>query len=166
MKVIFLDIDGVLNNLNWFKSEKYREFEIGDSRANFDPTAIELLNKLIQKTDAHIVISSAWRTLYSIKDLEALFIQVGFKGKIIGKTDALQDPSSNNPAPRGYEILQWVKNYQSKRKKPLQYVILDDYNDFLESQKRHTFITDPKIGLTSWLTDQMINFLNNITNDT
>ena len=49
MKIIFLDIDGVLN-------------QTGNAASlPFDPNCVMYLNHVIKETGAHIVISSAWR---------------------------------------------------------------------------------------------------------
>jgi hypothetical protein len=51
-KIIFLDIDGVLNNSKWLKENKNNPI---------DPAAVNRINVIMQKTDAKIVISSSWR---------------------------------------------------------------------------------------------------------
>jgi hypothetical protein len=69
LKIIFLDIDGVLNSNDWYVR---REFEFPDEAGKtnpfydswgdmFDPIAVENLRKLIERTGAKIVVSSCWR---------------------------------------------------------------------------------------------------------
>ena len=51
-KILFLDIDGVVNSDNWYNKTRGRS---GD----FDPEAIALLNQL-KDIGAEVVISSSW----------------------------------------------------------------------------------------------------------
>lgn len=54
MKIIFLDIDGVLNSSVY---DRQRTSEDG----NIDKTRLVLIKALVDKTDAKIVLSSSWR---------------------------------------------------------------------------------------------------------
>lgn len=54
MKVIFLDIDGVLVHSNYKNQET----------KNIDESKIKLLKKIIEETSAKIVLTSNWRTPY------------------------------------------------------------------------------------------------------
>mgnify|MGYP003294453230 CR=1 FL=1 len=60
MKIIFLDIDGVLNYDLWYTSETYRS--IMSTSENFDldidPINAKLINSICKKTNAKIVITS------------------------------------------------------------------------------------------------------------
>lgn len=49
MKVIFLDVDGVINYA---------------ASGPFDPTCLENLSKIVKATDAKIVLISTWRMVY------------------------------------------------------------------------------------------------------
>lgn len=69
MKIIFLDIDGVLNNMNYtiyiFEMlGRDKAYEIMHNDLDiFDPISLDLLCKLIEhfKDDIKIVLSSTWR---------------------------------------------------------------------------------------------------------
>lgn len=54
MKIIFLDIDGVLNSVRY---DRIRTINQG----NIDETRMPMLKKLVEKTGALIVLSSSWR---------------------------------------------------------------------------------------------------------
>ena len=82
MKVIFLDIDGVLQpyaSKNRFEIDRkvlrerlskelntdytiYNEYDVAACYADWDKEAVERIKKIIKKTDAKIVISSDWRS--------------------------------------------------------------------------------------------------------
>ena len=61
MKVIFLDIDGVLNYMDfWYK--RRLEFEkTGKFGPSFDEEKIKILSEIVSETGAKIVLSSTWR---------------------------------------------------------------------------------------------------------
>ncbi len=54
MKVIFLDIDGVLNSRLYDRAR-------GERDGNIDESRLPLLKELVDKTNANIVLSSTWR---------------------------------------------------------------------------------------------------------
>lgn len=102
LKIIFLDIDGVLN------SEKSCEYHIKNKSNEWLYIApwighIKHLNHIIEKTNAKIVISSTWRTNPYV---EMILYLAGLKGDIIGKTPRL--PSRI----RGEEIKFFLKYAQ------------------------------------------------------
>ncbi len=55
MRVIFLDIDGVLNSHR--TAAAYRE----PLMRKLDPVSVKLLHRIVSKADAKLVISSTWR---------------------------------------------------------------------------------------------------------
>ena len=57
-KVIFLDIDGVLNTKYWHAQKEKDQYGY-----TFDATAVANLAKIIEKTGADIVISSSWKCM-------------------------------------------------------------------------------------------------------
>src|SRR5574344_367677 len=62
-KIVFLDIDGVLNSEEWAKKRfnKLVSDDICDS--DVDSDAINRLIKFLDDTNAKIVLSSSWRSL-------------------------------------------------------------------------------------------------------
>lgn len=57
-KIIFLDIDGVLNSIDYFEQTKYCK-----GYTEIDPEKVKLLKEIVDRTDAEIVLSSTWRDL-------------------------------------------------------------------------------------------------------
>ena len=149
MKIIFLDIDGVLNHQLFYEkmrqSETYKEIEHPD--CDLDPETIELLNGLLETTGAKVVISSTWRKGTTIEELQAILEKAGFKGEIIGKT-----PIGCNNCCRGDEIYRWIKDNDKLLGKPYyefkEYVIFDDDSDMLLSQRANFIHIDSHCGLT------------------
>ena len=61
MKLIFLDIDGVLNTSQTFKRRYYEYKKSGNYSLEIDDFRIQLLEFLVKETSAKIVLSSTWR---------------------------------------------------------------------------------------------------------
>ena len=80
MRVLFLDIDGVLNHRQWFMKNPMR----GDLKGHawkdsqIDPHCVRVLNQVIASTDAKIVVSSTWRLMDPLKSLKATLRRNGF----------------------------------------------------------------------------------------
>lgn len=119
MKVIFLDIDGVLVTRN---SIKYQHLNFpDDSSIQFGKKAVKNLNKLIRLTEAKIVISSTWRLFHSLDKLQEIFITQGVKGNIISTT-SVERATIEEDIPRGQKIADWLENNSTVK----HYVIIDD----------------------------------------
>lgn len=134
---IFLDIDGVLNGDQEYSrlrkhlrdagllSHKQSLLDLKPEHAReehllmlLSGEKISLLNELIQKTGAEIILSSTWRNSDNLWGFEAetLLKKAGFQGKIAGKTGESLDS-------RGAEIARKIK---SMALEDGDYIILDD----------------------------------------
>ena len=58
IKIVFLDVDGVLNSLNY---TPVQDVKCVDDLYVIEEEKIKLLKEIIIKTNAKIVISSTWR---------------------------------------------------------------------------------------------------------
>ncbi len=155
MKIIFLDIDGVLNSQLLFRKKRKRrkdEDKEDYHLSMIDETNIRFLNLLIKETGAKVVISSTWRMGNTMPYLQSLLNKKGFKGEIIAFTPILQSEGSL----RGNEIYVWIQqnikmllggtsNVGSDFK---QYVIFDDDSDMLYWQRNNFIQVDAYCGLT------------------
>lgn len=113
MKVIFLDIDGVLvTNLS-------EQCEEGPFWHKFDQTSVERLNRIIQATDAEIVLSSTWRIGRDFGQLGDYFISQGVCKKPIEKTPRFGGQH------RGDEIADYLGSHSGIE----SFVIIDDDSD-------------------------------------
>lgn len=161
MKIIFLDIDGVLNSDIWYKNQKSGTKNSNGLKFHLDPHAIKLLNKIVTQTKSKVVLSSTWRNHYPLKEIERIFQNLGFIGEIISKTPNLVRENENFV--RGNEILKWCKENESlincRFYNFKDYVILDDKNDMLLWQKNNFVQMDRYCGLTPSKASEIIKIL-------
>lgn len=151
MKVVFLDIDGVLNS--W----RYDQIRMS-LQDNIDETRLPLLFRIVSSTDAKIVLTSSWRKHWerdfdkadSIgQHLNHLFEEYGLS--IFDKTI---ESSDNN---RTDEIRDWLSNNSVE-----QFVIIDDIAFGWEELALHLVRTNYRIGrgLNDSHVSQAISILN------
>jgi hypothetical protein len=118
MKIIFLDIDGVLNSIDSMIALH------GCNESKLDPISVGLLKRLCADTDAKIVISSTWRRGRATKDFIDIFAKYNWPdAPVISRTPVLDTE-------RGFEIQEWLDSHPEVT----DFVILDDDSDMLDSQ--------------------------------
>ena len=123
MKVIFLDVDGVINNTQNIK--KYRLFFRGKRRLLIDIKPFFCFKKLLEEIeknniDIKIVISSSWRVGSIASDWRKLFLHYFNNAEIvIGRTPYLYKD-------RGIEILELIEIAKEKGHMIDDYIVLDD----------------------------------------
>ncbi len=81
-RVVFLDIDGVLNSTRYWDANK--PLPMGQAGA-IDPEAVARLNRIVKATHADVVISSSWRTM-GVDLVQAMLKERGFVGAVNGAT--------------------------------------------------------------------------------
>jgi hypothetical protein len=141
MKVIFLDFDGVLNSEASFRMEiRRKNNRVSDT---LNPVACSNLQYILeQDSSVKIVISSTWRKIHTMMELQNILGAYGVEAaRVIGKT-----PSVFSGA-RGHEINLWLEDNPNVTK----FVVLDDDEDVLgtnlQDGKGHIFITTAEDGL-------------------
>lgn len=135
MKVLFLDIDGVL------KEE--------DFRAEFKDECFARLKKIVDSTGAEIILSSSWRIDYwkfvendyqtdskEIIDLYNHFEKYGLK--VSGRTDYTK---CSGPSSRPDEIRRWIADKEDLE----SFCILDD-DDFYKWKWLSKFLVITRVG--------------------
>ena len=126
MKILFLDIDGVLNSRQWYiKNKPNIDLESGlmyRHAQELDPKACELVNELCTEFSLSIVISSTWRKLHKIGEIQMMFANRGLHAPVISATSQLRSGY------RGQEVDEWLYDHSSAG--ITHHVILDDDGDF------------------------------------
>ena len=155
MKILFLDIDGVLNC-----QSMPREDRIKTAGGLISKRCLKLLNELIDETGCKIVVSSTWRKDTSHDLFETLYNAGLIKESLIGKT-----PDFNTPYMlRGNEIRAWLKMYATKNG-VTSYAIVDDDSDMLLWQAENFIATDGWVGLTPSITHRIKRVFNTVVYD-
>jgi hypothetical protein len=113
--IIFLDVDGVLCTQNMWKQEVIAE----DGYSEFNHICVENLNKLVELTNARIILTSTRRINKTVEEFEAIMHRRGFAGKVADKINHNTELSSTT---RTEEIREWI----NRNGVPDKYVIIDD----------------------------------------
>ena len=110
MKVIFLDIDGVLNSVEYL--DKVKNSDIQGIERDIDVGKVKLLKRAIDETGARVVLSSSWRYTRNARYLKELLANYEIR---VDSTPYIQDI-------RGLEIKKWLSENQGVE----DFIILDD----------------------------------------
>ena len=108
--------------------------------ALFDPNAVKQLKRIIDATNAEIVVESSWKYL-GLDALKDLWEVRNLPGRIIDITPStisdeyllnldLDDFSNKMHHRKGLEIVSWLSNYETQ---DIRYVIIDDEYVILDS---------------------------------
>jgi len=124
-RVIFLDIDGVLAPIR--RWDRYGDLE---------PACIQVLNEIVARCGADVVVSSTWRYGKTVAELQEILEAAGFTGRVLDKT-----PTGAPGADRGQEIAAWLAEHAVGG-----YVIVDDHVGMGEL-RTHLVLTHPAHGL-------------------
>jgi len=152
MKVIFLDIDGVLNSVDYMNALHYRfRSEVAKGEASFpvpmgetsdefgqyfDDRCIIHLEAILNYTGAKLVISSTWRK-NGLKWMRSLWEYRCLEGDIIDVTPVVN-------LDRGEEIQLWLDENQVDN-----YVVIDDETFDIAQYHPNNFVkTNGRFGLT------------------
>jgi len=132
MRVIFLDVDGVLNTQDIIhNADRSKHW----SETHLDPERIALLDQIVERTGAVCVLSSSWRILVPVDDFEQLLAARGFRGRIIDRTGSCGN--------RGNEIRDWLLEHPEVER----FAVLDDDSQDMEAVKDHLVLTSFERGL-------------------
>lgn len=144
MKVIFLDIDGVLNQ-----------------RMGLEKDKLLILKTIVNETHARIVLISSWKE-YLTKDCKSK----NFMGSYLLKSFqdvqlSIFDRTISDGLSRSKGILQWLKNHEVS-----SYIILDDnIYDYSNSLLDHLIFIEHHMGLQEHHIQVCIQKLKNIPKD-
>lgn len=148
MRVVFLDFDGVLN-----ARVGHEPYPLAgplphgvDPRdaGDIDPAAVHLLDDLVARARAKIVISSTWRNRLTLHELRALLRYRGLAGEVIGATPTLWRDAEGRRLVRGDEIAAWL----AEAERVEAFVILDDDDD-MAALSAALVRTRGEVGLTT-----------------
>jgi hypothetical protein len=159
-KIIFLDLDGILNSENyfseikpiWFKPEEILSGKNLDEA--IDPKAVTQLNRIIDETGANIVLSSHWRLWLPLSKICDILVVRGLKKQFVKN---FIDKTPVGSGERQKDIKLWL----SENKDIKNFIILDDKpkSDFIEIIDHFVHCKEKK-GLTIKRANKAIKLLN------
>ena len=139
MKLLFLDIDGVMTN-DGLMIDESREYP-------FSKSCVDVLNQVLRTHNVKIILTSSWRTVFDAEMIHRIFTENGVIQSPYGKTPSISNLN------RGLEIKRYLKD-----RKPAPFVILDDME--ITGFPRNFILIDPAKGLT----EEHIPMINEILN--
>jgi len=110
-KVIFLDIDGVMNSVNTRPQDPRGLIDF------LDPRNVSVLNAIVEATGAVVVVSSSWRLSMPFAALKSTFASANCVAEIIDVTPEI------NGGERVLEVVAWLER---QAQPPTHFVVLDD----------------------------------------
>ena len=148
MKVLFLDIDGVVNSEECLKR--------GDAKGGIlgiDPYLAFLVGKIILALpELKVVLSSSWR--HWPNGRKTVGEKVCSIYDVTGSEPYLKElPNGVDNVQRGREIQKWLDAHPEVER----YAILDDDSDMLPSQLPNFFKTSWKKGISEEIVSNVIN---------
>ncbi len=147
MKVIFLDIDGVLNSERSLAAFGHRPWSLTPFNWHFfDGVAVRLLARAASETSASVVLSSSWRTDLTTSEDRAR-LGAYLKVDIIGATPtAIQGPWGElmGSPKRGDQIEAWLAAHPEVE----DWAIVDDVDEVLPSQAKRLVLVDGDVGFS------------------
>lgn len=157
MKIIFLDIDGVLNSRAYDRKRNW------DEQTDIDETRLPLIKEIVDATGAKIVLSSTWRQHWDRDtnrcDEDGLYINKTF-GKF-GLSIFDKTPDLGIATVRMDEISKWLKDTDEEIE---SFVIIDDYRYGWGDLSEHFVKTEPnfRLGIEKEHVEKAIEILNQI----
>lgn len=133
MKVIFLDIDGVLNG-NCYTPEN------NNAGVLIDNARLKLIKQIVDATDAKLVLSSSWKEHWEIdtdkcdetgKEMNSSFADEGL---------SIYDKTTTHQGNRKKEIIEWMKTHSDVK----NFVVIDD-SPFEEDDLKDHFVLTSQI---------------------
>lgn len=165
MRVIFLNIDGVINRST--TNHHVTPTQTEPLPIPIEPACMRCLNRLITETNSKVVISSSWRKFARWQDLGPALERHGLVAKVIGETPDLSKNKTwlanwqmHKGVPfnfaRGWEIAEWLAAHPEVT----AFVILDDVADmatlipWLVRTRPNEGLTDLDVERAKYLLDR------------
>lgn len=140
MKILFLDIDGVLNSREYDRKRNWNE------QTDIDETRLPLVKEIIDKTGAKIVLISTWRNHWdrdeSLCDEDGMYINRLFSKYGLAICD--KTPDLGLLSKRKDEVKAWLAEHTGEVE---SFVILDDYRFGWDDLSDFYIHTNPNYGL-------------------
>ena len=162
-KLLFLDIDGVLNPTSNIIHRKQKGESTSSYFIKLPGDKLYRLKKIINYTGAEIIISSSWRIGYDSKtDTQSKAI-INLSNQLTNYGMYISDITPiHYDRNRGNEIEHYLSLFTKRNGYRPKYIIIDDdIFDIIELHKGHIIQTTNMLGLQDEHVNIAINLLNN-----
>jgi len=163
-KIIFLDIDGVLNS-DQYNRWKFKHHMHNQGFGSIDPRECHRMARFCEEHNVKLVISSSWRNGNSWEKTYNEFMNEGFEDLpyrhhgmkvlapyIVGVTPYCESRHRGTEIQCFFDITNGkypaYKKLMKEDFKISNYCIVDDDNDMLKHQLKNFVQTNPLIGIT------------------
>lgn len=160
-KIVFLDCDGVVNSADYFERVKGTRPDPTNEDEMFagcvDPEAVKLLDEILERTGAKVVVSSTWRLCHEGFGFITRALHWGSKnqgGPGLIHHRSFIDVTGSEGRVRGNQIDAWLKAHPGVK----SFVILDDDSD-MEPHMDKLVQTSWKHGLQREHVEQAVKML-------
>lgn len=164
-KVVFLDIDGVLNSTQYLKNlDSERVFDLFDADLEdpvnikdlgvlIDPDHVSVLNTICLESQAGLVITSNWRFRVSLAGLDMILRDRGLDTQIpvLGRTLIRMSE---------YYRQNEIEHYLEAHPEIESFLILEDWHEMPDYQA-NTIMIDDSVGLVADHVPRALQILNN-----
>jgi len=137
MKVVFLDLDGVLNSTDYLDNDpRATIIVVSGPEGLLAPDMVECLNRITSATGASIVMTTAWRYHLDQERLVQALERAGVDAPVIDRTPILPGET------RRTEVQEWLDVHPEVT----SFVILEDGHN-MGHLKPFTVYTEEAVGL-------------------
>lgn len=143
MKLIFISTDGVLSsqqhiaslcnrvqNVLLKKDKSKAEDYLYNHQNQVDKSKISILNYLINKSKAEVVLTGQWRLSNSLDRLNEILKKNGAIFEAVGTTPYIYRFADGRPSNHINELESYLDSRSKTSNAPIQFVILDDRADW------------------------------------
>lgn len=156
MKVLFLDIDGVLNSAEFMLNKRHIR---RPTPHEIDAVTVPRLNSVIARTGAKICVSSTWRIGRDAMLLEEILRSHGVRCDVVGTTpETFRMDNERGWSFRGNEIQMWLDRHPEVS----TFAIVDDDSD-MEPLMHRLVKTSWETGLLDEHVEKLVEMLGPIT---
>lgn len=157
MKIVFLDIDGVLNSGRWRRAGRPGEHP---DVHGIDPAAVRMLEPLVAD-GVGFVLSSTWRNYFTAPAMTRQLRLLGFTGQVIDRTKLDREPGPSGlvttAETRGAQVAEWIAEHPEHG--PFAILDDDDGHNWWDPVYDRLVLTDFEVGLTPGLVDRLRSIL-------
>lgn len=125
-KVLFLDIDGILSNKEYYLSDYFQYRKKYSKAEEIDDRTLPLLREIVKQTHCKIVLSSSWRYLFFEKKfwhrIKPVVKEFKKYGIVIKDRTGFENGKQGIYFGRGLQIKKWLDRHSEVK----HFAILDD----------------------------------------